>query len=73
MKKPWITCGLPFGPVYGAGKELPSFSSTLPRVVGLTIDLDNGDQYLIGDINPLGGVCDDCCEVRPERVVKRYR
>lgn len=27
---------------------------------GTVVVLENGTKLLVGDINPLGGVCDDC-------------
>lgn len=35
--------------------------------------LANGDVYLLGDINKLAGVCDDCVAFSNTDVVKRYR
>lgn len=45
--------------------------------VGVLVELEdevNLMQYLIGDINQLGGVCDDCMGFRKEKaIVKRYK
>jgi hypothetical protein len=30
-------------------------------------------RYLIGDINKVGGVCDDCMAFEPSDIVTRYR
>lgn len=30
-------------------------------------------QLLIGDVNPLGGVCDDCVDLERSDVIIRYR
>lgn len=40
---------------------------------GVQIELSSGERYLIGDINMLGGVCDDCREFNSSTVVARYR
>jgi hypothetical protein len=34
---------------------------------------DFSEPYLIGNINPLGGVCNDCCDVRYGDVVDFYK
>ena len=40
---------------------------------GTIVELENGNRLLIGDINKLGGVCDDCQdEIRNETIIKRY-
>lgn len=39
---------------------------------GTQIDV-NGKLYLIGNINPILGVCDDCVAFRSEDIVTRYR
>jgi len=33
-----------------------------PLQVGTIIKMRDGRKLLVGDINPLGGVCDDCVE-----------
>lgn len=40
---------------------------------GVQIEMADGKQYLIGDINRLRGVCDDCTAFEPEDIVVRYR
>lgn len=39
---------------------------------GTLIDTDKG-IFLIGHINPLRGVCDDCTKFDPETIVRRYK
>ena len=40
---------------------------------GTLIELDNGKQYLIGNINNIRGVCDDCTAFDSTSIVKRYK
>ena len=40
---------------------------------GVQIEIANGQRFLIGHINQLRGVCDDCTEFESTTVVKRYR
>lgn len=71
----WVECGLPYGGVYADNpfRELDSFRKRELNQPGTLIELENGEQYLIGDINPILGVCDDCTDFAPECIVKRYR
>lgn len=39
---------------------------------GMIIEMENGERYLVGDINCNGGICDDCMAFDWEDVVKRY-
>ncbi|MHB0965535.1 MAG: hypothetical protein ACYC36_03685 [Bellilinea sp.] len=39
---------------------------------GTLIDTEHG-EFLIGDINPNRGVCDDCVEFGEHTIVKRYK
>lgn len=68
---PWIDCGLPFdGKTYSMDED--TFCQRGLNLPGTQIEV-GGDHYLIGDINGLGGVCDDCCEVHSSDIVTRYR
>lgn len=40
---------------------------------GTQIELENGDVFLIGDINPNRGTCDDCTAFDSDDIVVRYR
>jgi hypothetical protein len=40
---------------------------------GVQIEMANGKRYLIGDVNRLRGVCDDCTEFDTTDIVVRYR
>ena len=51
---------------FGEGDELDG-------LVGLLIEVEGGRQYLIGDINRLGGCCDDCRDVASTEMVIRAR
>ena len=37
--------------------------------VGLVVEMSDGETYLIGDINELRGVCDDCAAFRTNKTV----
>lgn len=41
-------------------------------LVGFVVEVD-GKEYLIGDMNTLGGDCDDCTLISKGHVVTRYR
>jgi hypothetical protein len=47
----------------GAGLALP----------GTQIEIEGGKRLLIGDINPLGGICDDCAGIDDDTIIVRYR
>jgi hypothetical protein len=38
-----------------------------------TLVIVDGEQFLIGDINPLRGVCDDCTAFARDAIVQRYK
>jgi len=40
---------------------------------GVQVEMAGGETYLIGDVNPLGGVCDDCAAFDSTDIVVRYR
>jgi len=61
-------------------KELQKISSFVGaglNQAGTLIEVENADktttQYLIGDINEQGGVCNDCRGFSQESIVKRYK
>jgi len=74
MKNEWIDLNLPFGRVYGKDfKDLPSAREKGIISSGTLIEFaDTGEKMLVGDVNVLGGLCDDCC-VEKERIVRRYK
>jgi len=39
---------------------------------GVLLEMQSGRRLLVGDINELGGVCDDCTDVAVDGVVSRY-
>ena len=78
----WKRCGLPYGPSYNTdGSRKKTFSSEGLAKPGTIIEVDlpigrrktEVKEFLIGDINPLRGVCDDCVGFDKETVVLRYR
>ena len=60
--KGWIEYGLPYG----------TFQPTDLNCSGTSIQTKDS-QYLIGDINELGGVCDCCTGIRQEEIILRYK
>lgn len=53
-----------------------SFSGRKLNQPGTLIEVEVGgqvSQYLIGDINTVRGVCDDCCGFDCDALVKRYK
>lgn len=61
---------------YNEAERLKSFCGRGLNKVGTMIEvLDNGinKQLLIGDINPLGGVCDDCMGFSSDAIILRYK
>ena len=59
------------------GKSWRDFNEGYPNkersVPGIQIELEGGSRYLIGDINDLGGECDDCPAFGRGVIVVRYR
>lgn len=39
---------------------------------GTVIELENGKIHVIGSINTVGGVCDDCVDIRDSDIIVRY-
>lgn len=65
-EKVWIDFGLAFSELED---ELKRKNLSLP---GLMIESEDGDQFLVGHINELGGTCDDCRAISFETIIKRY-
>lgn len=42
------------------------------NLVRLTHGNGEIEHFLIGDMNPRGGICDDCCDIADEDIVLRY-
>lgn len=57
----WIDCDLPWR----------TFQTSVR--VGMLVELENGDQMLIGSVNELGGCCDCCEEIRGGDIIVRYK
>jgi hypothetical protein len=74
-------CNLPFGPVYGPmtpdGRNglTPSDSFVARRLnkAGTMVFMEDGKTYLVGHINRLAGVCDDCKAFENEARVLGYK
>lgn len=59
---------------YPVNKPLRDFISEI--VVGMVIEVQEMDglkQYLIGDMNDVGGLCDCCNRDNDTEIVTRYR
>jgi hypothetical protein len=54
------------------GKTWDEFVADDLNDAGVQVDVE-GKKFLIGNINMLGGYCDDCCEFRGLEIVTRYR
>ena len=74
MSERWIKCGLPFGPIYKRNSldHKDSFTERGLAQAGVLIDTKEG-IFLLGHINQLGGVCDDCKVFEPETIVRKYK
>ena len=64
----------------GASKEWIEFNDTWWEFrhhglaqPGVRIECSNGSEILIGDINTLGGVCDDCLAFDGDNVITKYQ
>ena len=79
----WTIVDLPFGPILELPPDLPpgesallehrpSFTHDIGVRPGMLLELESGDRYLVGDINPLGGGCDDCPLVSRNDIIHRY-
>lgn len=64
---PWIECGLTWDAF-----EKQQGGRASDALIGLQVEVD-GETFLIGSINRLRGVCDDCEAFRGDAIVTRYR
>lgn len=70
----WIEINLPYGPIYGDNlKSLDSFENRGLNKPGVLIKTADGKEYLIGNINEIRGVCDDCVEFSENEIVAAYK
>jgi hypothetical protein len=65
----WFELNLPYWCRKNDGQSFEGLDLNKP---GTLIETDSG-IFLIGHINPLKGVCDDCVEFSTETIVKRYK
>lgn len=70
----WIDINLPFGRVWDEDSidELDSMRKRGLVQPGMLLEMEDGEEVLVGHINPEGGVCGDCALLRGPEVVKRY-
>ena len=52
---------------------MDSFYKRKLNIPGTLIETEDGEQFLIGHINTIRGVCDDCTMFEPDTIVKRYK
>ncbi len=60
------------------GKTWDEFCESGLNTAGTHIHIHDSDlseyiTYLIGDVNRVGGVCDDVSAIRPNEIISRYR
>lgn len=72
MKIDWIEINLPYGPVFNKWDEQISLDERGLNKPGTLIKTKEGKIYLIGDINPLKGICDCCVEFDKHQVITHY-
>lgn len=60
---PWTTYGKSWDRFRADGLAKP----------GIQIHVESGKDYLIGDINELCGICDDCTAFFGTKIVEYYR
>ena len=65
----WIEINLPFEDWKGND----SFSCRGLNIPGVLIRMKDGEEYLIGHINKIRGVCDDCTEFGSDAIVAAYQ
>lgn len=76
----WIKCNIPFGPIYSKDlrdeDEIDSLAKRKLIQPGVLIKTnekyDGRNVFLIGHINTLGGVCDDCVMFDRATIIKEY-
>lgn len=74
----WIEINIPWGRSWSKDykEERDSFQKRKLNQPGTLVKVRNPEgrevQYLIGDINELGGCCDDCRSVRSDDVITHY-
>lgn len=68
MNTPWVDGkGRTFSRLAALGRLKPGV------IIDITLEGGTRVELLIGDINTLGGICDDCPGVRPDTIINRYR
>lgn len=74
MPEDFIPISIPYGPVYGANITAEdSFEERKLNKPGTLIFTEKGETFLIGHINRLRGVCDDCTEFSGETIILGYK
>jgi hypothetical protein len=72
-KVDWKTINLPYGPIFDNKlNEEDSFSKRKLDKPGILIQIETGEEFLIGDINKNRGICDDCAEFDNTMLVVKY-
>lgn len=77
MPEDFISLDIPYGPIYGHKSifddEEDSFSKRELNKPGTLIFTEKGETFLLGHINCLRGVCDDCTEFNKETIILGYK
>jgi hypothetical protein len=63
MSKEWITYG----------KNFRDFKNEKLNEPGVQVETESGNTYLLGEVNMMGGCCDDCPDLCSNDIIVRYR
>ena len=55
------------------GKSFRFFCNEHLNQPGVQVDVADDRPYLIGDVNAVGGACDDCQDIYSGEIIARYR
>lgn len=72
MKINWIKINLPYGPIFDKFDEKDSLTKKGLNKAGILIKTQKQEVYLIGDINPLKGICDCCVKFDKHEIITHY-
>lgn len=69
----WIELGINYGPIDDDDKQVDTFISKGLNQPGTGVRLENGKEYIIGDINREAGSCSCCRLIEKTDVIAFYR
>jgi hypothetical protein len=61
------------GWIDGRGRTVQRLRELGRIKIGTVVELAGREPILIGELNEMGGSCDDCCEMSGTDIVVRYR